>query len=85
MSAHSHMDDVDARVHTDRQTDTQYKYCKPRCACLPRLNKSHAIRVLHSLIARGKKIILSSYLYLKYDCVIFRTKNWICSLQLCCT
>ena len=25
--------------HTDTQTDTQTKYCNPRCACAPRVNQ----------------------------------------------
>ena len=36
-------------THTDRQTDTQTKYCNPRCACAPRVNYAiHAFNAKHN-------------------------------------
>ena len=29
--------------HTNRQTDTQTKFCNTRCACVPRVNKNYNI------------------------------------------
>ena len=31
---------------TDRQTDTQTKYCNPRCACAPKVNQCHSVELL---------------------------------------
>ena len=38
-------------VVPDRQTDTQTKYCNPRCACAPRVNNK-AIPATMSLVDR---------------------------------